>query len=723
MLEEVPISVAAAHERRLYIGRDPNNIDYFLCNRSNATFASNCANFEEFYEIKDDRTVYVDKAYQCDGALDKAITEYVPHAVSQCKQYAQVQVVWRDCRDQYCDMYEKLVQAVTNGTQYYLGSECADMLTFNRSICGAYYRDAWAFCDCACPGLLFLEATDSCQIAIMAYMLFGKMGHPLLTRFPMTALCSNYFCKWLEKIADPRNQVKGAPAKCLGYALPFVRGQCEKLLERSRLEPVYDPCPWDKPDLRDFIMTCSDGSFCDVRAESWACCNRHGQRLNCPKNFPVMCSDPLECVGGSDHCCVEDVSLCESGPRECSPLMAPRERMIEWSGMIPPNGPEYVAPTTTMSMAEYEAWLSRLPKPTTEPESWGDEFMPYWPFVAIPIVIICFCMALVAWVIFGTETVLLFGKTVFGSRRYLTIYRTDVVHKFAPSDPEREWDDLPPRVTQEDIERMRANEAACKALADACRAAFAYGRVGLVSVEFRYGRGPVKEANDLEDAIAVVKARSLHEDGENPRLIEEGEAWIKTLRMESLIVEAMMTASPCLTIDFKTLAPAPIPGAPWAGTVVGHAVHCDKRREVWSQIEDLSVAIKTSKDGGISSGLLDLAQDLLNGLIARTPELPADRVVLDPGGHGVKLLPKGKQRGQWVHTGDAYLYDTASQKAGEINNFDLPPDEQLRNTSVDPGRPVCASYAQTGKCKAGKRCPWRHATPVEGDVIRESIIW
>lgn len=275
----------------------------------------------------------------------------------------------------------------------------------------------------------------------------------------------------------------------------------------------------------------------------------------------------------------------------------------------------------------------------------------------------------------------------------------------------------------EDILRQEANEAAQQALEDACRFAFAKGRIHLVSVHFASGPGPQREALNVENAVAQVRNRHLENDGDNAELIIEGLKWCNTLHMETDIVVAMEKAFPLLKLDFKSLTKAPVAGAPWAGTTVGHAVDCDKRREVWSQVEELSAAIKVAHEGGASHSLVEVANTLMSELIARTPELPADRCVLDPAGRGVKLLPRGRQRALWHHTGDSYLYkpDEEKQGAGELNDFDLPPHEQLRDTSVDACRPVCSTYATTKTCKLGKRCPWRHVKPVKGDSIREPI--
>jgi hypothetical protein len=440
--------------------------------------------------------------------------------------------------------------------------------------------------------------------------------------------------------------------------------------------------------------------------------------------------------------------------------------------------------------------------------------MPYVPVIAIPLGLICCCCAAGFSWFFGRDVWQQFSKTVFGSNKLLQMMTLDIVSKFTPGEHQQEWDELPPRVSQEEFLKMEADDSVSKELEKACVTAFAKGRIHLVSVHFTTGYGPRKEARAIEEAIMTVKARGLENiematfeigekkvmkaknelyleesqrepakfmvyykfgyftlgglpggegekfmldnDGylqktdstymmldedsgvvtageapeilvtkhkDNARLIEEGRKWAITLYSEIAIVEAIDEAEPCLNVDYHHLTRPPVAGTPWASTTVGHAMACDERRKVWEKIEDLRDSVKNAERGGASHGLVEVAQELLAELVARTPELPADRCVLDPEGHGVKLLPKGRQRALWVHTGDSYMYEPDKVKASELNNFDLPPKEELQGTSVDPFRPVCAHYAATGKCKLGKRCPWRHTTPQPGDTVREPIMF
>lgn len=316
----------------------------------------------------------------------------------------------------------------------------------------------------------------------------------------------------------------------------------------------------------------------------------------------------------------------------------------------------------------------------------------------------------------------------------MTLFQTDIEHIIRPLDKPRVFDELPPKVSHEDLKRMRMDAAANQALADACRDAFAYGRIHMVSVHFSSGPGPQEEAIAIETAVALVRSRGLHElmverpgnpDGpqNNPKLIEEGLKWAKTLHNETFIVEAMEKAFPFLSVDYHSLANSPVPGAPWKGTTLGEQMNCEKKREIWTQVEELGQAIKIATTPGeiASSGLVSEGNRLMKDLIARTPDLPSDRVVLDPEGRGIKLLPKGRQRALWQHTGDSYLFEPERAVGKELNDFELPPLEELRDTSCADARPCCATFASGKPCKLGKRCPWRHKMPLPGDSVREPV--
>merc|ERR1719377_152940 len=110
--------------------------------------------------------------------------------------------------------------------------------------------------------------------------------------------------------------------------------------------------------------------------------------------------------------------------------------------------------------------------------------MPYWPYIVIPIGVIGLCGAVVACIYFGSDTWKVFSKTVFGSRRLLTLYSLDIVHKFSPEDKPQDWDELPRKITQAEIIKAEQDASASTELERACRDAFGKGRIHLVSVHF-----------------------------------------------------------------------------------------------------------------------------------------------------------------------------------------------------------------------------------------------
>jgi hypothetical protein len=311
-------------------------------------------------------------------------------------------------------------------------------------------------------------------------------------------------------------------------------------------------------------------------------------------------------------------------------------------------------------------------------------------------------------------------NSLIGAPKFLALYRTDIEHIVSPEEKPKEYPPLQPKISDEEIMRRLANMRACEALEEACRNAFKFGRSHLVSVHFSQGYGPTAEAAAIKQAISEVRSRGLKDVGNNAELLEQGETFCQTLEMETMLVETMEEAFPVLEIDWRSISQPPVPGKPWKATTVGLADLAGKRNEAWKKVEDVNVAIKTAREGGASHGLVEEAQRLVQNMIARTTELPADRCVLDPDGQGVRLLPKGKQRAVWVHTGETYMYDSQTHEAGELEDFELPPTEELGDVTVDHAKPVCAHF-QAGKCKLGRRCPWRHCKPLAGDTIREPI--
>ncbi|KAK3245052.1 hypothetical protein CYMTET_45361 [Cymbomonas tetramitiformis] len=87
---------------------------------------------------------------------------------------------------------------------------------------------------------------------------------------------------------------------------------------RELVDTQPEECPWLTPTTEDNVLLCNDGTLCDasVHADNWACCNSHGRRAACAKNWPNMCAQNSLCEGGSDHACEKDCSLF-GGNRPC----------------------------------------------------------------------------------------------------------------------------------------------------------------------------------------------------------------------------------------------------------------------------------------------------------------------------------------------------------------------------------------------------------------------
>ncbi len=92
---------------------------------------------------------------------------------------------------------------------------------------------------------------------------------------------------------------------------------------------IKEDCPWLTPTNGSLpVLECNDGSMCDVLLQGWACCSERGGRAKCPAFSPFMCGDPNSGVGGTDHSCEPEESLCESkgGIRKCGEFVS-----CDWS--------------------------------------------------------------------------------------------------------------------------------------------------------------------------------------------------------------------------------------------------------------------------------------------------------------------------------------------------------------------------------------------------------
>ena len=77
-------------------------------------------------------------------------------------------------------------------------------------------------------------------------------------------------------------------------------------------------CPWSTPTSHDNVLQCNDGTYCNGLTDGWDCCNIHGMRKQCPKNYPAMCAK-TNCAWG-DYCCyTEDHCVAKlGGLRSCN---------------------------------------------------------------------------------------------------------------------------------------------------------------------------------------------------------------------------------------------------------------------------------------------------------------------------------------------------------------------------------------------------------------------
>lgn len=97
-------------------------------------------------------------------------------------------------------------------------------------------------------------------------------------------------------------------------------------------------CPWSTPTSHDNVLQCNDGTYCNGLMDGWDCCNIHGMRKQCPKNYPAMCAK-TNCAWG-DYCCyTEDHCVSKlGGLRTCNATV---NECVYVSGLDHPKNGRY----------------------------------------------------------------------------------------------------------------------------------------------------------------------------------------------------------------------------------------------------------------------------------------------------------------------------------------------------------------------------------------------
>lgn len=117
-----------------------------------------------------------------------------------------------------------------------------------------------------------------------------------------------------------------------------IEGEIEEIDEGEiEIENEHN-CTWKyQATTQDNLVQCGDGTYCywnfateKTTSTSTKCCNTHGGRKICPKNFPTMCASKT-CGGGDEYCCEASEYYCDFlyptivdedglplGARECS---------------------------------------------------------------------------------------------------------------------------------------------------------------------------------------------------------------------------------------------------------------------------------------------------------------------------------------------------------------------------------------------------------------------
>lgn len=669
---------------------------------------------------------YENSSELCKAVPEKAIEQFAFDAPRECRSWASAGLgAWGQCRKNYCSTLGKIQADLQHKESniYYGGTDdqCRPLMNFNQSLCESDYRDADGFCNCICPmmNLLASGGTEAgCQAAIINFLLLGRKGIALSQRFGLNGYCSRILCDFFMRVGepDPPYPLAGLPPTCLNLDLPWRLYNCVELLSQK----PYNPEPWTNSSGEDDVLECTDGTRHKVEIrniDTWDICNQHRYRWKCPKNYPVMCHSERDCAG--DHCCRQTADQCVGGKVRI-PSVVTSLQLAEWIGEATPQMLLKWATTTTMD--PYSKFLANAPTTTYAPSAAEQVKDVVWIAVALVGTSAGVCFFILC-IYLGNVNIKTIGKLLIGPARLFSIYGSDPVGSFLPSgniprDKKREAP-LPPLRPLAEIEAERLDAEACQMLENCWTAASFRGFRHLV----RYaGQPELTEAEPLRKAITWVRTRGLQNKTRNAEIIRTGEKWLATLEAEAELQNVTEAARPDLRWTAQArLTQGPVQGKPWIATTLGRAADGQIRKEGWKHIEELREAIQVASRRDVSEVILTQARSLLSELVARTPELPADRCVLDPEGDGIKLLPKGQQRAVWSFTGDVYCYDADSAKAGELE--ETPPRELLGDVGVDDARPVCAEWAKSFTCKAGRECPWRHVRPKPGDTIRECILF
>mmetsp|Transcript_8000 Transcript_8000/g.14548 ORF Transcript_8000/g.14548 Transcript_8000/m.14548 type:complete len:714 (+) Transcript_8000:40-2181(+) len=660
----------------------------------------------------------------CNDLQTKALQDFVEVAPSLCREWAANGLgVWGDCRRSYCQALGSLASNLSHlGTNlYYGGDECRPLVNFNQTLCETVYRDAEGFCECLCPtlGMLRTASTGNCETKILSFLLLGRRGFELSQKYALSGFCAGFLCEYFNILGEPNPAfpVEGVPAACTKLDLPWRLYRCTELVSRA----PYVPEPWKTPYPEDDVLECTDGTIHAVDTnfiDTWQACNTHKFRWRCPQNYPIMCTDPYYCL--DDHCCVRTLAECPNGERQASPMLA--LELPEWIGQFTPEMLGELMMTST-TLDAYGNFLNNLGTTSLAP-SFAQQISDYaWAGSAVLVAIglTCSCLACYYMGIINSNHI---NKVVLGPARLLNAYHADPVTFFAsgnlPRNKKREAP-LPPMRPAHEIEEERRDNEACAALDDAWDIATLKGMRHLIS---NANDPDPFQAKLLRDAISIARARGLQARDHVADLLQKSEQWLGTLEAERELLRAVEEARPDLRWAAQVrLTQPPVLGKPWVATTMCRLAESEVRNVGWRHIEDLRAAIQVAEVKDISEAHMKDAQALLASLVARTHELPSDRCVLDPDGEGIKLLPKGQKRAVWPVTGDAYTFEHGASRGGDMGVDSSPPREVLGGAAVDDARPVCAEWAKSARCKAGRDCPWRHCKPQAGDTVRECILF
>lgn len=399
-----------------------------------------------------------------------------------------------------------------------------------------------------------------------------------------------------------------------------------------------------------------------------------------------------------------DLLAAESCPtgeeRKCSPLLC--LELPEWYGFLSP--------------ADYHlAFSEPTPAPAPQTNVGSDTITTRW-YATVSIIVLVSgiggAFSVVTCVMIARGHFKTVTRTLVGGARLNAIIKQDPVHKFEPTFTHKWKPHLPLKpLRPKEVVEGELLDAAAKAALEAAMKAVEEGSMRRVaSAEGSVGQSDIEV--ELEDALNMVKERGLHL-GALSDLAQRAEGFLAAREAERRLSRAEDVAR----TEILNIGYLPATNKLDEGASSRH----------WDVVERLRAQLEEAQEAKASDAQRMKSAKVLEELVAKAPQLPVDKCVLDPRGEGIKLLPPDQTATFDRYTGEQAIQvkkeTVGSVAEAEGSRHISQMLDRLGDVNVDEARPVCAQFAKKGHCKVGRRCPWRHCVPKVGDTVRDSIVW